>query len=210
MQILLLKTIPNLGNPGELVDVKRGYARNYLVPKGFAIVATPKNIKAFTHQQKLAGARRVKFLEDVQVQVQEIQKTTLVFDEKVGPQGKLYGAVTNRMIADRLIEETGAEVDRRKIVLDDPIREIGTFEVVVRLDREVQTTIKVVVKGSYDEPAVAETAADEAVAEAASEATGEEAAEEGAVEAAPAQDEAVADEADDTASEASEVEQEIQ
>jgi len=153
MQLLLLKTVPNLGNPGDLVEVKGGYARNYLLPKGFAIVATPKNVRAFRHQQQVAMARRRKFLDDMQVLAKEIQRVRLSFEENVGPQGKLYGAVTNRRIAEALNESLGTEIDRRKVILDDPIREPGSFEVEVRLDREVRAVVKVEVIGNIHEPA---------------------------------------------------------
>lgn len=168
MQLLLLKSVSNLGNPGDLVDVKSGYGRNYLVPSGFAIVATPKNVKAFTHQQQLAGGRRKNFLDDMQVVVQEVAKVTLTFTEKVGPQGKLYGAVTNRMVAERLSEQVGTEIDRRKVHLEDPIREPGTTEVEIRLDREVQTVVTVIVEGEQEE-----TPAEESVAVAAPEEEGD-------------------------------------
>lgn len=147
MQVLLLKTVATLGNPGELVEIKPGYARNYLVPQGFAIVATPKNIKAFTHQQKTAEMRRRKFLDDVRVLAAEIGKSKITFVEKVGPHGKLYGAVTNRMVAAELSARTGGDIDRRKVILEEAIHEPGEYDITIRLDRDVQVVLKVVVEG---------------------------------------------------------------
>ncbi len=166
MQVLLLNVVPSLGNPGELVSVKAGYARNYLVPQGHAIVATPKNIKQFEHQKRTAEARRIKFLEEIRTIADKVNNQRIDFLAKVGPQGKLYGSITNRMVAEKLSEEIGTTIDRTNIALEKPIREAGDYILEVKLDTEITARVKIHIEGELDIEAIA--AAEESAAEQSS------------------------------------------
>ena len=183
MQVLLLQAVPSLGNPGELVSVKGGYARNYLVPQGKAIVATPKNVKQFEHQKKIAQSRREKFLKDLAAVASKVNNTKLSFEANVGPQGKLFGSITSKMIADSLSAEVEYTVDRNRIGLEQPIREVGEYVLEVRLDNEVISRVKVSVTGNVIETAE-ETAAEEAADEAETDSADTEAEEGAETEAA--------------------------
>ena len=166
MQVLLLSPVPSLGNPGELVSVRNGYARNYLVPQGLAVAASPDNVKQFAHQKRMADQRREKFLTDLKSVVDRLEGTKVGFIMKSGPQGKLFGSVTNRMIAEKLTNEIEYAVDRTMIQLENPLRETGDYVVEVKLDKAMSSRVKIHVEGEYQEPApVAEEVASEEASE---------------------------------------------
>ena len=142
MEVILKESIESLGNAGDIVKVKPGYARNYLLPKGIAILADKKNIKALERQRakilELAAKRKEEH-EALKAKLEELDITIAV---RVGEEEKLYGSVTNLDIA-KAIEEKGYTVDRKKISLDEPIKTLGTHEVQVKISPEVIATIKV-------------------------------------------------------------------
>jgi large subunit ribosomal protein L9 len=127
MKIILKKDVENLGVAGDVVKVKDGYARNYLVPKGFAIVATRSNMK-IVDELKANEAKKAKKAVTVSV--------------KVGEDDKLFGAVTTQMIAD-LVTEKGIELDKHNILLDEPIKELGVFDVPVKVGAGIKADVKV-------------------------------------------------------------------
>lgn len=142
VQVILSEDVPNLGDAGELVAVKPGFARNYLLPRGLAVAATEASKKQLAHQQrviaeKVARARKLLEGEKARFEGQVVEITA-----QVGEEGKLFGSVTAVMIAEQLTER-GLEVDRRKIALADPIKEVGEHPVVIKLHREIQATITV-------------------------------------------------------------------
>jgi large subunit ribosomal protein L9 len=145
MELLLKEDIDNLGARGDLVKVKPGYGRNYLLPRGLAIQATPGNKKQIELQRKNLLKKEAAELGAATEQSNLLKEVTLEFTRKVGEHGILYGSVTSMDIAEALAAK-GYEIDRRRVMLKDPIKEPGEFEVPIKLHREVTASIKVVVK----------------------------------------------------------------
>jgi large subunit ribosomal protein L9 len=142
MKVVLLETIEGLGSVGQEVKVKDGYARNFLIPKGLALTATDTNIKAFKDKIQARIRTEAKSKEHAMKLSEELAAVTLKFQAKTGQEGKLFGSITSADIYEAL-KEKGFEVDKKKIVLADAIRHVGTHEVAVRLFPEVTSTIKV-------------------------------------------------------------------
>lgn len=145
MRIILKQDFESIGFEGDTVDVARGYARNYLIPKGIAAEATHTNLKALEMRKDKIMARRMKDKEEAERVKEKISQLTVGIRQKAGAEGKLYGSVTTRDIAQGL-EKEGVVVDRKKISLDEPIRALGEFDVAIRLYPEVMATIKVIVE----------------------------------------------------------------
>ncbi|MDQ7029609.1 MAG: 50S ribosomal protein L9 [Ardenticatenia bacterium] len=169
MEVLLLQDVPNLGQAGEIKTVSNGYARNYLIPKGLAKVATPGVKKQAEQIRRAAEKRRQRERQDAEALAQRIGELLLRFEAKVGETGRLYGSVTAGDIAERLSETLGVEIDRRALDLGQPIRQLGTYEVPVRLMADCIATVRVEVVGEHGE-----TAESIAAAQAEAQATGEE------------------------------------
>ena len=140
MKLLLKEDVENLGNCGDEVEVKGGYARNYLVPQGKAILATPKNVKQFAHQRNIVQGKLNKVIKAARVIAGEIGSVSCSVKKKVGEQGKLFGSVTAQNIHD-LLREKGVEIDKRKIQLDEPIKTLGDFKIPVKLHPQVTAEI---------------------------------------------------------------------
>jgi large subunit ribosomal protein L9 len=169
MEVILKEDVLNLGDRGEVVKVADGYARNYLLPRKLAMQATEAN-KAVIEQMKAAAARR-SATEKAQAELlaAKLEPVELSFTRKSGEQGQLFGSVTSADIAADLAKQ-GFEVDRRKIVLHEPLKSVGEFSVGIRLHREVTAHVKVKVQAEASEEApVAEPAAAEPAAEVAAE-----------------------------------------
>lgn len=132
MKVILKQDLDELGFEGDVVDVARGYVRNYLVPRGIAVLATPQNIKVFELQKKKIEVRRLRAKEEAVQLKDRLEGTGLSFAQKAGEEGKLYGSVTAMDIAEGL-EKKGVVVDRRKILLDKPIKTVGDYKVPVRI-----------------------------------------------------------------------------
>ncbi len=147
MKVLLLRDVEHLGKAGEIKDVSGGFGRNYLLPKGFAVLATKSHIKQA--EERLAAQRRraEAARREAEALAAKLSALTLTFTAKVGEQDRLYGSVTNADIAAKLREEVGIEIDRRKIMLEDPIKRTGEYEVPVELASGITATLKVVVVG---------------------------------------------------------------
>jgi len=165
MEIILTEDVPNLGSAGDIVRVRNGYGRNYLLPRGKALLATSGRVKQLEHQRRIIAERQRKEVAAQQEVARELAKASLVFDVQVGEEGKLFGSVTNADIAARLAEQ-GFEIERRRIELPNPIKQVGDHMVGIRLHREVvvQLVARVVpVGGSVDSEAdEPETSAPEA------------------------------------------------
>src|SRR5262245_6075290 len=144
MQVILKEDVPNLGKSGELVDVKPGFGRNYLIPAGKAIAATAGNIKQIEDKKKLNAARNTKLLKDAQGSADRLAAVEVQIERAVGEEDKLFGSVTSRDIAEGLAAK-GIEIDHRKIVLTEPIKTIGYHTVDVKLGQSVHGKVKVVV-----------------------------------------------------------------
>src|SRR3989441_5314556 len=145
-QVLLREDIDNLGARGEIVRVKAGYARNYLLPRNLAVKATANNLRQIEGERAALVKREAKDRSTADAQADQLRNLTLKFERKVGEAGVLYGSVTSMDIAHAL-KEQGYEVDRRKIVLREPIKRFGSYEVPVRLHRDVTVQLPVSVLG---------------------------------------------------------------
>jgi large subunit ribosomal protein L9 len=147
MQVILREDVPNLGRSGELVTVKEGFGRNYLIPRGLAVVATGRNVARLDHEQHKIEQREQKLLRSAAAIKQKIEQTSINIAKQVGEEEKLFGSVTTREIADALAA-AGVEVDRKAIHLDEPIRTLGVHSVKVKLRRDVEAVVKVWVVAS--------------------------------------------------------------
>jgi len=145
-QVLLREDIDNLGARGEIVRVKAGYARNYLLPRKLAVEATVNNVRQIEGEKAALAKREAKERSTAELQASQLQKLTLKFERKVGEAGVLYGSVTSMDIAHALHEQ-GYEIDRRKIVLREPIKRFGNYKIPVRLHREVTLELPINVLG---------------------------------------------------------------
>ncbi len=148
MEIILNETIPSLGKAGDIVKVAAGYARNYLLPKGKALVADRKNVAHIERQRALILAKAAKQKEEFEALANQLAGLDLTIPVKVGEEDKLYGSVTSMDIA-RAIEEHGYSVDKKKIQLEEPIKSLGEFEVPIKLSPDVTATVtvKIVAEG---------------------------------------------------------------
>ena len=145
MELLLREDVESLGVRGDLVKVRPGYGRNYLLPRGLAIQATPGNVKQIEMQRRSLLKKEAVERDTALQQAELLNAVTLAFTRKVGEHGMLYGSVTSMDIAEAFAAQ-GYEIDRRRVQLKDPIKETGEFEVPVKLHREVTSNVKVIVK----------------------------------------------------------------
>jgi large subunit ribosomal protein L9 len=141
MEVILKEDILNLGKIGELVRVRDGYARNYLLPRGLVLIANKKNLKTFDHQKKLVADQKQKIMRQTQSAADQLTGVSLVIPMKVGEEGRLFGSVTNIQI-EKALKAKGLNVDRRKIHLDEPIKTVGDYEVPVRLAADLTVSLK--------------------------------------------------------------------
>src|SRR6266545_5500281 len=142
MKLILREDVENLGKGGDLVDVKPGYGRNFLLPRGLAVTANPRNVKELEHQKSVATAKAAKLKASAQAVAKRLAETPVTLKRKVGEQDKLYGSVTSLDIAEALAAR-GLQPDRRSISLSEPLNTIGEFEVPVKLHSEVVGKAKV-------------------------------------------------------------------
>jgi large subunit ribosomal protein L9 len=142
MQVILREDIDKLGKIGDLVKVADGYARNYLVPKKKAIEATPNNVSAMDHAKKMVSDRLRKLKKEATAEADRMKGLSVTLRVKTGEEGKLFGSVTTMDIADAL-KAQGVAIDKRKIVLDEPIKRLGEFTVSVKLHSDIHAEIKV-------------------------------------------------------------------
>ncbi|GIX43330.1 MAG: 50S ribosomal protein L9 [Leptospiraceae bacterium] len=139
MKVILKQDIPNLGEAGEIKDVADGYARNYLIPKKLVIPYTTSSRKALEHQKRVIEIKKLKRKKMVQELAKSYESLgTLEVQVRVGAKNKLFGSVTNAMIAKIIEEKTGKPIDKRKIQLNEPIKQLGEFKIKLHLSEEVQ------------------------------------------------------------------------
>ena len=146
MQIILTKDVDNLGRAGELVKVRPGYGRNYLLPRGLALLATKANIRQLEHHRREIAAAQAKLRSEHEAAAAQLKEAVVSIPRKVGAEDKMFGSVSTKDIAEALAAQN-VEVDRKLIKLDDPIRTVGEHEVEVRFSAEVTVTLKVQVIG---------------------------------------------------------------
>jgi large subunit ribosomal protein L9 len=145
MQVILKEDMKNLGKAGDIVTVKDGYARNYLLPRGIAIDATAKNMRALEHARRVVTERAKKLANDAQSLAQKLSQLTVSIKAKAGEEDRLFGSVTAIDISEAL-KEKGLDIDKRKIILDEPIKRLGSHVVSIKLHPEVIAQLKVEVE----------------------------------------------------------------
>lgn len=150
MQLILTQNVDNLGKAGDLVTVKNGYGRNYLLPQGLALSATRKNVAKLEHDRAVIAARIAVERKDAQAIAERLNGMTLQFERLVGEDDRMFGSVTVRDLASQL-EVAGVKIDSRKIKLDEPVRAIGKYEVPVKLGADVVADLKFWVVGKTAE-----------------------------------------------------------
>lgn len=151
MEVILAKDVPNLGKVGDVVKVKPGYARNYLIPHKFAVPATAENMRQIQLEQKRLLKRREKELADIRSRVEVISGRSYTIEVEAHEDGRLYGSVTPHMIAE-VIKADGFEVDPKWVILEDPIKELGIYSIEVKPHPEALAKIRlwVVAKGTVE------------------------------------------------------------
>ena len=148
MKVVLRDDVENLGTKGDVVDVADGYARNFLVPRGLAMKATKGVLAQAESMRRSRAAKEVRDREAAQAQAAQLAGTRVEIKARAGVEGKLFGSVTSADIADALKAQFGVEVDRRRIALDEPVKEISEVEVAVKLHTDVVVPVIVVVVAS--------------------------------------------------------------
>lgn len=146
MLVILQQNVPNLGNVGDIVNVKDGYGRNFLVPRGMAVIADQSNRRRMEHQKRSASAKRATAVAEAEALLAKIAETPITIASSAGDEGKLFGSVTNRDIAEKLAE-AGIVVDRRAITISDTIKSTGAYDVAIKLGLDLSATLKVYVVG---------------------------------------------------------------
>ncbi|HUA34733.1 MAG TPA: 50S ribosomal protein L9 [Candidatus Binataceae bacterium] len=144
VQIILNEDVPNLGRTGDVIKVRAGYARNYLLPRNLASEADENNLRAFEHQKGIAMRKREAQKIAASSIKDKIEAITLTIAARAGEEGKLFGSVTN-IDLERALREKGLDIERRKIVLPEPLKQLGDYTVPVKLDADVEASLKVVV-----------------------------------------------------------------
>ena len=145
MRVVFLQDVAGVAQGGDVKEVKNGFARNYLIPKKFAVPATHNELQRVKQYAEHAERARLRLLQDMRELSETLNGTRIDVEMRAGASGQLYGSVTNAIIADRLSDMADREIDRRGIEIGEPIRQLGTFNVNVRLHPEVQAQIDVLV-----------------------------------------------------------------
>ena len=165
MQLILKKDVQNVGEAGDLINVKDGYARNYLLPNNLAEVATEGALGARERNIQRIKAKSEKLHKEALEKAEKIEKIEVIeLSAKAGESGKLFGTITTKKLAEELLNKTGVEVERKTIILDNPINKVGEFLMTIKLSSKVKAQLKVVVSASetIKEAIVEETVEEEA------------------------------------------------
>ena len=176
MKVILLKELHGKGGEGDVIDVTRGFAHNFLLTQGYAVKATPGNLKQLEERKKNIAKREETRIADANAMAAKLNDATVRVIAQVGEEGVLFGSVTAPMVADAIAEQLDIEIDKRRVELGKPIKMVGTYEVPVGLYRDIKGNVTVIVGGdgmdeesaeaveAFDEALeVAETPADETV-----------------------------------------------
>lgn len=146
MKVILLSDVKNLGKKGDIVETAEGYGRNYLIPRKLAKEANTMNMNQALQDKKVAEHRAAQRKDEAVMLAAQVEKVTVKLKLKVGANGKLFGAVTSKDVAEALIKQTGLEVDRRKIELNDTVKLPGSYTAVAKLHPEISTKFNVIVE----------------------------------------------------------------
>jgi len=152
LEVILKKYQENLGDVGDIVKVKDGYAKNYLIPNDIALRATRGNIKQMELVKKSIQKIEARNIEEAQKLAQQLTDLEITFKVKASKEGKLYGSITNKDIAEKIAEERNIEVDKKKIALDDHLKEVGSHDVEIKLYKDVRSMVKVNLVGEEEPP----------------------------------------------------------
>ena len=152
MRVVFIEDVEGVALGGEVKEVKNGFARNYLIPKNLAAPATHNNLQRIHKLTKNAATSRTYRLDEMKNLAGTLDGTEIGIEMRAGSNNRLYGSVTGTMVADALAEETGIKIERRLVQLDDPIRDVGTYEVLLRLYSDVNALIKVTVYATGTDP----------------------------------------------------------
>ena len=144
MEVLLREDIENLGDRGQIVRVRLGYGRNYLLPRGLAVAATASNVRQIENERRVLSKREARERASAEASVKDFEGKQFTFERKVGEEGRLFGSVTALDIV-HAIEAEGMKVERQRIRLKEPIKSLGEFDVPIRLHRDVVVTVKAIV-----------------------------------------------------------------
>jgi large subunit ribosomal protein L9 len=142
MEVILKEDVPKLGSIGDVVRVKPGYARNFLLPRGLAVVADRRNLRALEHEKRVAAEKREREQRKAETLAKQIAALVLTISAKAGEEGKLFGSVTN-IDLEKALQEKGFSVDRRRIRLDEPIKQLGDYTVDIQLPLGVEAKLAV-------------------------------------------------------------------
>jgi len=146
MEVLLTETVDNLGSAGEIKKVADGYARNFLIPKGLAVPATAGALKQAELRRQAEARRQEQAKVEAESLAGALSQVTLTFQVKAGEKDKLYGSITNADIAEAFERETGQAIDKRKVELEEPIRELGSYDVPIKLLPDLAPRVTVIVE----------------------------------------------------------------
>ena len=152
MRVVFIEDVEGVAFGGEVKEVKNGFARNYLIPKNLAAPATHNNLQRIHKLTKNAAVTRAHRLDEMKNLAGTLDGSEITIEMRAGANNRLYGSVTGTMVADALAEKTGIPIERRLVQLDDPIREVGTYEVPLRLYAEINASITVIVYATGNDP----------------------------------------------------------
>jgi large subunit ribosomal protein L9 len=145
MKVVFLESVPNVAKVGEVKEVADGYGRNFLLPRKLALLATPSALKEAEVQVQKQHEREERFAAELGLLAQQLEGYVVTFSAKVVEEGRLYGSIRDSDIADELSKLTGLDIERRKVELEEPIRQLGEYEVTVRLSKDLAPAIKVII-----------------------------------------------------------------
>lgn len=150
MKVILLKDVPGQGKRGEVVNVAEGYARNYLLPRGLASEASKGKMKELEARQQATAQKEQKIAEEARALAARLNNLTVVIGTKTGEGGRLFGSVNNKDVADALAAQHRVELDKKKLVLKEPIKQLGLYSITAKLHPAVSAEIKVQVIGEQE------------------------------------------------------------
>ncbi len=145
VEVILRDDVVHVGKMGDVVRVKPGFARNYLFPRGLAVEANRKNLRMLEHQKRVIAVAAERQRKAAEASAAKLEGMQLVVRARAGEEGRLFGSVTN-LDVERLLAERGVKIDRRRIELEEPIKQLGTFPIVVHVGRDVRATIQLTVE----------------------------------------------------------------
>ena len=143
MKVILLEDVKSVGQKGELVNTSDGYAKNFLFPKKLAVEATKSNLNDFELKQKAEAKRKKEEFEQAQAMAKELENKIVTVKVKTGENGKLFGSVTNKEVAEEIVKQTGLEIDKKKVSIGDPIKMVGERTAVIKLHPKVSAEIAI-------------------------------------------------------------------